>query len=136
MASRSAACACGKLHVTCEGEPARVLICHCTACQKRTGSPYGVGAYYPEDQVAIAGTSRLFERTSDAGRWFKNYFCPDCGSTVYWQLELRPGMIAVAVGMFADPEFPAPIASVWGRHRWSWVPTPGGVVVHEAGLQA
>ena len=134
MVSRSAACACGNLQHTCEGNPVRVLICHCTACQKRSGSPYGVGAYYPEGQVTISGTSSLFERTSDADRWLKMHFCPDCGSSVFWQIELRPGIIAVAVGMFADPDFPAPIAGVWGQHRWPWVQMPGDIVVHDTGL--
>lgn len=39
---RTAACSCGSLAITTTGEPRRVSACHCLACQKRTGSAFGV----------------------------------------------------------------------------------------------
>jgi hypothetical protein len=49
-----------------------------------------------------------FARSSDDGKAVAFRFCPVCGSTVYWEAERRPDLIAVAVGAFADPGFPAP----------------------------
>ena len=103
MVSRIASCSCGQLKVTCEGDPVRVSICCCGACQKRTGSVYGVAAYFPQAQItSIAGQEKTFLRTSDAGRWLRARFCPECGSTVYWEAEFRPGIIGVAIGALAD----------------------------------
>ena len=57
MTTRQASCSCGQLSVTCEGEPVRISICHCNACQKRTGSVFGTQARFPREQVTIEGRS-------------------------------------------------------------------------------
>jgi Glutathione-dependent formaldehyde-activating enzyme len=62
--------------------------CNCTQCQRRTGSAYSVHAYFDRGRVRIEGESRRFRRSSDAGRWVEFGFCPGCGSTVYWEMEL------------------------------------------------
>jgi hypothetical protein len=47
-------------------------------------------------------------------------FCPECGGTAFWEAEQRPDLIAVAVGMFADPHFDKPAHSVWERRQHPW----------------
>jgi hypothetical protein len=121
MTSRRAACSCGELEIVCEGEPVRISMCHCLECQRRTGSVFGNQAWFSRQQItAITGNSTQFTRKSDAGRWVTFQFCPNCGSTVYWEAEAFPGHIAVAVGSFADSTFPPPTASGWEakQHRW------------------
>jgi hypothetical protein len=120
MTSRRASCCCGQLHLTCEGEPIRVSICHCLACQQRTGSVFGTQARYHRDQVTIEGRATEFLRIGDEGNEITFRFCPVCGSTVYWQLSGDPELIAVAVGAFADPQFPAPQRSVYNARRHAW----------------
>ncbi|MDP6566982.1 MAG: GFA family protein [Alphaproteobacteria bacterium] len=122
MRTRTAACACGQLAVVCLGEPHKVSLCHCLDCQRRTGSTYGVAAFYLRNEATAQGRANTFERSSDGGHAITFHFCPDCGSTVYWEPERKPETIAVAVGSFADPSFPAPTQSVWEERRHSWVP--------------
>jgi hypothetical protein len=62
--------------------------------------------------------------TADSGRMVTFNFCPSCGSTVYWEGEHFPGLIAVAVGCFSDSGFPAPRYSVYEIHRHHWVAVP------------
>jgi hypothetical protein len=76
MTTRTAACACGQLRIVCDGEPTWVAACHCTACQRRTGSAYSVNAYYAKQGMNIEGTSKVFTRRSDAGRDVRLHFCP------------------------------------------------------------
>ncbi len=118
---RTARCACGRLSVTAEGEPSIVLVCHCTECQRRTGAPFGVGAYFPKEKVAVSGESKLFTRPGGDGRKMFNRFCPECGTTVYWESELLPGAYGIALGAFADPGFPPPARSVWEEKKHAWV---------------
>lgn len=121
MTRRRASCSCGGLHLTCEGEPMRISICHCSSCQRRTGSVFGAQARFPRAQVSdITGRSRQFTRAGDSGNAITFHFCPDCGSTVYWEPGLAPDLIAVAVGAFADPFFPVPRHSVYESTRHSW----------------
>jgi hypothetical protein len=117
---RQASCACGQLKLACEGGPVRISMCHCLACQKRTGSAFGVQARFPRERVKIEGRASQFNR----GNSLTFNFCPICGSTVYWQQSTQPDLIAVAVGAFADPHFPAPRHSVYERRRHPWVSVP------------
>ena len=125
--NRTAACSCGQLTATCAGDPDRVVLCSCTACQRRTGSPFGAGAYYLREKVKTAGRANKYRRQTDGGRWFDTYFCPDCGTSLYWFLELFPTEIGVAVGGFGDPSFPPPVRSVWAAHKHQWIEFPEGV---------
>jgi hypothetical protein len=125
MAMRRAECSCGQLQVLCEGEPARISMCHCLECQRRTGAAFGNQAWFSPPQVTISGNVTRYTRRSDANRSVTFQFCPVCGSTVYWEAEGFPGLIAVAVGAFADPAFPAPKVSLWERRRHHWVDMPG-----------
>jgi len=121
MTSKTARCACGALRVEAEGDPAAVIACHCMECQRRTGSVVGVGAYYPAGQLKISGASKLFVRDAPDGRKMRNHFCPNCGTCVYWEADLRRGLIGVAVGAFGDPDYPSPMRSVWEQSRHGWV---------------
>ena len=75
-------------------EPSKIVVaCHCFDCQRRTGAPFGVGACYPADVVTISGTSKEFTHAAASGGKIHNYFCPQCGSTVYWRLSNLPALI-------------------------------------------
>jgi hypothetical protein len=123
MTARIAACDCGRLRVACEGEPVRVSVCHCLKCQKRTGSAFGVQARYPKEKVTAAGPSRTWSRIADSGLKVTFSFCPSCGTTVHWHLGQFPDVTAVAVGAFADRDFPGPKYSVNERRKHACAPS-------------
>jgi hypothetical protein len=80
MTTRRAACSCGQLHLTIEGEPMRISMCHCFECQRRTGAVLS-------NQARFAG--------GHAPR------------TCVWRTRAKnrtscPGYVAVAIGAFAD----------------------------------
>ena len=126
-AKHRAACSCGRLRVTADGEPDLVIACNCLACQRRTGSPFGVGAYYRKEALSVEGAQRLFSRVADSGLDVTTRFCPDCGTNVYWTAELRPEHYGVAVGCFAEPGFVAPARVVWNESKHPWVAFPEDV---------
>jgi hypothetical protein len=124
VSTRRAACSCEQLRLTVEGEPLRVSICHCLSCQRRSGSVFAAQAFFDAEQVTIEGVSRRYIRVSHSGEGVF-HFCPDCGATVFYiKEEAFPGLVAVPVGAFADPSFPAPTKSVWEERRHSWVGLP------------
>jgi hypothetical protein len=57
MSTRRAACSCGQLHLTIEGEPSRISMCHCLECQRRTGAVISNQARFRREQVTFAGKS-------------------------------------------------------------------------------
>jgi hypothetical protein len=124
MAKRLASCSCGQLEVAVRGEPVRISICHCRACQRRTGSPFGAQARFAIGDAEIDGQSATWVRTADSGNRITFHFCPNCGSTVFYLPEAEPDLIAIAVGAFADPAFPTPGVSVYEARRHPWVEVP------------
>ncbi|WGM39034.1 GFA family protein [Caulobacter sp. NIBR1757] len=128
--SRTASCSCGALQAVCAGDPVRVSVCHCLACQQRTGSAFGVQARYDADKVRLVGPRSTFERTGDGGTTGTYAFCPGCGTTISWTNGDAPGLIAIAVGAFADPAFPAPVRAVYEERQHPWV-TLAGIEQHE-----
>jgi hypothetical protein len=124
MTTRHAACSCGQLRITTDGEPVRISMCHCLECQRRTGSTYGVQARFGRQSVRTEGRATAYERIADSGQRITFHFCPECGSTVWYWQDANPEVVAIPIGAFADPDFPPPTASVWEarRHAWSGIP--------------
>ncbi|WP_084675406.1 GFA family protein [Methylomicrobium agile] len=123
--NRKAKCSCGEIHIELAGDPKMVVACSCLNCQKRTGSVFGVGAYFGNDQiVSKVGDPKLFVDTSNEGRKLNRLFCSNCGTTVHWEAEFMPNAVGVAVGCFEDPNFPEPVAAAWNRSKHKWVNFP------------
>jgi hypothetical protein len=74
--------------------------------------------------VTIEGDGTEYVRVGDEGGRFRFTFCPGCGSTVFYVEEGDEGRIAIPVGAFADPGFPAPTISVYEERRHPWVSVP------------
>ena len=126
MTTRHAACMCGQLKVQVLGEPTRISVCHCLACQRRTGSTFGMQARFERKNFNVQGDEKTYVRTADSGNQCVHHFCPVCGSTVYYQLASALDLFAVPVGAFADPAFPEPKFSVYESRKHSWIQMPEG----------
>lgn len=130
MSSRTASCFCGQLRITVHGEPLGTGVCHCLACQQRTGSVFAALAAF-RGPYEVSGTATEFVRAGDHGARFRFRFCPVCGSNVFHTEQGRTGSVAVAVGAFADPSFPPPQDSVYECRKHAWVQLPPAVTAYE-----
>ncbi|WP_114239716.1 GFA family protein [Dyella sp. C9] len=130
MVTRTASCGCGQLSIRVHGEPLGVGVCHCLACQQRTGSVFAALASF-RAPYEVTGTATEYVRTGDQGSRFRFRFCPVCGTSLFHTEEGRDGSVSVAVGGFADPQFPPPQDSVYDCRRHAWVQLPDGMAVYE-----
>lgn len=121
MTTRNASCSCGQLTVATTEDPVRVSVCHCLACQRRTGSAFGAQARFCREGVSINGQSTQYVRVGDAGSKITFNFCPTCGATVHYAISGREEYVDVPLGAFADPSFPAPAFSVYEERKHGWV---------------
>ncbi len=129
--NRRAECRCGQLSVTVTGEPIRISVCHCLACQRRTGSPFAAQARFEGADVTFEGESNSWVQVADSGNEAVFHWCPKCGCDVWYQGGSPvPGAIAIPIGLFADPGFPAPNFSVWEERKHQWVEILGDQVEH------
>ncbi len=108
-------------------------MCHCLACQRRTGSAFGIQARFESKHVRVTGRYSDYVRASDEGedRTGTFHFCPDCGATVFYELSTVPDVVAVPIGAFAEPDFPPPRISVYESRRHSWVAVPEAAEHHD-----
>lgn len=124
MSHHLARCSCGNLSAEVEGDPIRVSVCHCLACQRRTGSVFGAQARFDRSKVQIKGNGKEFVRVGDEGTKATFTFCPECGTTVYYVTAGHEEFIAIPVGAFAEPAFPGPSVSVYEERMHSWISMP------------
>ncbi|QMU59472.1 MAG: aldehyde-activating protein [Boseongicola sp.] len=123
MASHRASCQCGSLVLEADVDPDMVSVCNCRACQKRSGSPFGVGAFFRKDAVTITGARQSWVRRAASGREIQNQICPTCGTTLCWSGEMRPDHIGVPVGVL-DTIVQEPARAVWASKKHPWVSFP------------
>ena len=89
-------CHCGSLRVIATGEPDRVYLCHCKACQRRTSTAFHFGASYPKERVRLDGERKIYERDADSGYRIRFHFCPNSGTTLIWEGDRKPFLIQKA----------------------------------------
>ena len=132
MSTRTASCSCGQLRIDVHGEPRGVGVCHCLACQQRTGSVFAALASFAAP-YEVHGEATEYVRAGDQGARFRFRFCPVCGTNLFHTEEGYEGQgVGVAVGAFADPEFPPPQVSIYHRRKHAWVALPPGTKVYDS----
>ncbi|MEM7256495.1 MAG: GFA family protein [Pseudomonadota bacterium] len=84
-----------------------MTICHCTWCQRRTGTAFGVEVVFDTDQIDIneESVARYRHISDESGRWLDQHFCSKCGSNIGFNLEAVPGIRTIAAGTFDDPSW-------------------------------
>jgi hypothetical protein len=127
MIDRVATCRCGQLQAKCSGEPVRISVCHCLNCQKRSGSSFAAQARWPDEGVAMAGEFNVWTHQNDSGSRMSFRFCPVCGSTIAYVAEAMPGLTAIAIGAFADPNFRRPIIQFMKGESIPGLKSPGAI---------
>lgn len=126
-------CVCGAIRYRVGGQPALAQACHCTYCQRRTGSAFAPLAAFKEAQVELAGaTPAQYDHVSDeSGRWVRSHFCSVCGTTVMITLEKNPGVRVIPGGTFDDPRWFKLSRHIWTRSAHDWIAFPPDVDVRE-----
>ncbi|WP_162651430.1 GFA family protein [Lentilitoribacter sp. Alg239-R112] len=117
-------CHCGNIAFTAEINPDRVRICHCTDCQKLSGSPFRVVVPVSENKFnLLSGNLKHYIKVAESGDKRQQSFCPDCGTPIYAtsvgdsnepkKLGIRLGAIENGFGLVPKRQFWAASAVKW-----------------------
>lgn len=122
-------CLCGAVRFRATQAPMRTLACHCTFCQKVTGSSYFAESMFPMDAVTFnGGKLSRYEHVSDgSGKKVFVHFCPTCGTTVSLTFERWPDVRGIARGCYDDPNAVTVSSHIWTRSAQSGTALPEGV---------
>ncbi|HEX2543955.1 MAG TPA: GFA family protein [Ramlibacter sp.] len=126
-------CLCGGVRYTVQGRPLRTMVCHCTFCQRFTGSSFYAESIFAREQVEITGLPmRTYDHRSDgSGKLVHLHSCPTCATTVSLTFERSPQIRAISRGTFDDPNWVAIEAHIFTRSAQQGVVLPAGVPCHE-----
>jgi len=115
-------CQCSALRYQVTTPPMMIYACHCTTCQKQTGSAFVLSAIINEATFSFsAGEPSKFEWTSDAGNRRYGYFCKDCGNRVANGQTPTSGVLSLRAGTFDDTSWVRPAGHIWVASAQSWI---------------
>lgn len=122
--TRTAQCFCGSISLCVDGEPRMHAVCHCTDCQRRTGSAFGISVYFLRSGVTqMKGDPAAFAvRRRDDDQ--VSHFCKTCGTTLFWYSAARPHLIGIAGGCFPAGSLGEPTISAKHAEKLPWVRLP------------
>ena len=126
MDTAEGGCLCGRVRYTVTGPPVTVAICHCTHCQKQSGSVFSVNGVFADAAYRQTGETAVFADRGDSGQPVNRHFCAACGSPIVSIVGAMPGLTIVKAGTLDDPSRWTPTAEVYCDHAAGWLPTESG----------
>ena len=116
-------CNCGAVRYEVDGPLASALYCHCTRCQRRTGTAASASARPVAGAFRIvAGEDRLRSWAPEDGA--EKWFCGDCGSAMFSRQPLNPEAVAIRLGTFDDDPGIRPGYRQFVAYAAPWEPIP------------
>lgn len=114
-------CHCQAVRYQAEVDPRRTGLCHCTDCQKLTGSAYRVSVPAIDGTFRLlAGEPRVYIKTGDSGSRRAQAFCGGCGSPLYTYDAEQPQAIGLRVGCIEERAALVPRRQKWCRSALGW----------------
>lgn len=118
----SGSCQCGSCAFSAEAQPYIAYTCHCSDCQKLTGSAFLSCMQVPAESVRVTrGSPAIQERVADSGNVLKTWFCARCASTLFAQNSARPRIRTVHIGALDEPQSVEVSAHIWTKRKLPWV---------------
>jgi hypothetical protein len=121
MAALNGGCLCGSVRYSTAAKPVMSGICHCRDCQKFTGSAFGALVAVPKSELTIEGSVKTFASLGSSGKTIFRHFCPECGSSLAEEVEMRPELIILNIGTLDDPKAATPQRETFCDDALPWV---------------
>ena len=126
-------CHCGYIQYSAVVDPERTTICHCTDCQKLTGTAYRVSVPAEEGSLhLVAGQPSVYVKLGDSGSRRAQAFCPKCGSPLYTYDADAPKIYGLRVGCIDERAALVPKKQKWCRSALAWTESLANMERREA----
>lgn len=126
--AKEGSCQCGRVRYRVEGHPSTLGACHCTECQRQTGSAFGLSWIVPSATFQLlSGKLATFTVTCDSGRKKDCSFCPDCGTRIHHVVQDVPAVMSIKAGTLDDTSWCDPRIHIWTKSKQPWLQLPDGV---------
>lgn len=108
-------CHCGAVSYEADADPARVTACHCTDCQRLTGSAFRLSLPVPRESFVLQGDAKEYVKVAESGNRRVHAFCAQCGSPVYSRAVDDPPTYTLRVGCLDERAQLPPQRQMWCR---------------------
>lgn len=126
-------CSCGAVRFRLTSRPMFVHCCHCTLCQRQTGSAFVLNALIETSRIElVSGQPVAISMPTESGRPHDIYRCPTCQIAVWSDYGRRPGLRFVRVGALDKPHDLAPDVHIYTRSKVPWLRLPEGARAFDA----
>ncbi|MHA6332911.1 GFA family protein [Qipengyuania sp. CAU 1752] len=119
-------CLCESVRYTVTAAPVAAMACHCSHCQKQTGSAFSTIAGVPEAAFSLEGEAATYVDHGDSGNTVERSFCLQCGSPLFTRAEAAPGLVWIKTGTLDNPDAFAPSMHIWCKSKQHWL-EPGAL---------
>jgi hypothetical protein len=118
------ACLCGVIEYSLVEDPLTLYVCHCTDCQRQTGSSFALSMIVRMDALhVVSGRPERYSVELSDGRVKSAQFCSRC-STRLWGPSSVSGLVVLEPGTLDDTSWIRPIAHIWTRSAQPWIAIP------------
>ena len=120
MPQMTGGCLCGQIRYCASADPVFVGVCHCRHCQKQTGTAFSVLVGIPKSAMSIQGPIKAFHDTGDSGQTVERNFCPECGSPIFTDAAVMPGIAFIKAGTLDDTSSLDPKMHIYCDSKAQW----------------
>jgi hypothetical protein len=114
-------CTCGAVRYEVTAMPLLLYACHCTECQRRSGSAFALNMPVATESFRIVkGTPKGWRNAGQSGPATTAWFCGDCGGRVYGEWSGRPESKTIRAGTLDDTSWLRPAAHFFMRSAQPW----------------
>jgi hypothetical protein len=125
-------CLCEAVHFRVTEEPLTIYACHCTDCQKRSGSAFGLSMWVNRSAIEVTkGEPATHTSTSAQGKVRIGKICGQCGTRMWSEPPKHPDLAVMRPGILDDTTWVRPVAHIWTRSAQPWFVFPEGVPKYE-----
>jgi hypothetical protein len=125
-------CQCTQLGYSITSPPMAVYACHCTECQRQSGSAFSLSLVAARDSVRIdQGQKSIWVRHHESGRVIDCVLCGTCGTRLFHEPRANPKITIVKAGHLDDTKWLFPVGHIWTKSALPWVPIPPDAVSYE-----
>jgi hypothetical protein len=126
MQDRKGGCLCGAVRYVLKGDPQAIAICHCTHCQRQSGSVFSFNLVIRDADYEQLGETTVYVDEGDSGQPVYRHFCGHCGSHILAIVAEAPGKVVVKGGTLDSKEGLQPQTEVYTDHAVRWLAPVAG----------
>lgn len=124
-------CLCGDVSYSISGPPLIVAQCHCSDCQKSSGTGHTIGAMFQSDELMVNGNLTEYSHGSIKYSKVTKSFCAKCGTHLFGRNTRIPNHVTIPLGIIDESSGMEVEVVIFARDKPHWDTLKNNVSVYE-----